>query len=297
MIKLFNIQNKTVSGTFDSDTITYMNVLGIANDSTIYYPSTAQQITGAGLWNAVNNLVVQLKLNGIWERSSTIYPYVGGTAERHKYNLKNPVNSDAAFRLSFYNSWTHTGAGATPISILSYADTHMKLVDRVPQYSFTGATYLNVATQSEKKILFCVSGGDQDNGTVFLQCGAYNPISGIVQLSGIVGESSHPANGSATFAGLIGMTCYRDNVFNLYKNATIVGSNTFSRRYYFHVQRPMDAFHTLLIAGRQGVPTPSYAAYNLQRAFDFFGYGMINSMYTDLNAIISNFQTALNRNV
>jgi hypothetical protein len=274
-----------------------MNVLGIGNDSTIYYASTPQQITGAGLWTAVNNLVIALKSNGIWNRTSAIYPYVGGTAERHKFNLKNPVNSDAAFRLTFYNSWTHTGAGATPISTISYADTNMKLVDRVPQYSFTGATYLNVATQSEKKILFAVSGGDQDNGTVFLQCGAYNTISGIVQLSGIVGEASHPANGSATFAGLIGMTCYRDNVFNLYKNATIVGSNTFSRRYYFQVQRPMDALHTLLIAGRQGVPTPSYAAYGLQRAFDFFGWGMENSMYVALNSAIANFQTSLNRNV
>lgn len=293
MIKLFNIQNKTVSGTFDSDTVTYMNVLGIANDSTIYYPSTAQQITGAGLWNAVNNLVVQLKLNGIWERSSTIYPYVGGTAERHKYNLKNPVNSDAALRLSFYNSWTHTGAGATPISTISYADTNMKLVDRVPQYSFTGATYLNTAVglNGDNRVLFGVSGGDQDNGSVILRCANTN------QISAIVGEGAQPANGISSFTGLVGLTCYRDNVFNIYKNATIIGSNTFSRRYYFQAQRPMDAFYSLLIAGRQGVPIPSYAAYNFQRAFDFFGYGMINSMYTDLNAIISNFQTALNRNV
>ena len=294
MIKLFNIQNKIASGSFDPVTINYMNVLGIGNDSTIYYASTPQQITGAGLWTAVNNLVIALKSNGIWDRTSAIYPYVGGTAERHKFNLKNPIDSNDANRITFYNAWTHSATGATPTTFSSYGDTNMKLVDRVPQYSFTGATYLNsaIGLNGDNRVLFGVSGGDQDNGSVFLSCVNAN------QISGIVGTAAFPAAGTSTsFTGLVGMTCYRDNVFNIYKNATIIGSNSNSRKYYFQAQRPMDAFNSLLIAGRQGVPTPSYPAYNFQRAFDFFGWGMENSMYVALNSAIANFQTSLNRNV
>jgi hypothetical protein len=48
-----------------------------------------------------------------------IYPFVGGTATTHKYNLINPVDSNAAFRLTFSGHLTHDatgikGGGATP---------------------------------------------------------------------------------------------------------------------------------------------------------------------------------------
>jgi hypothetical protein len=44
-------------------------------------------------------------------------------ASQFKYNLVNPVDSDAAFRLVFNGGWTHSSNGATPNGTNGYADT------------------------------------------------------------------------------------------------------------------------------------------------------------------------------
>jgi len=44
-------------------------------------------------------------------------------ASQFKYNLVNPVDSDAAFRLVFNGGWTHSSTGATPNGTNGWADT------------------------------------------------------------------------------------------------------------------------------------------------------------------------------
>ena len=46
-------------------------------------------------------------------------------ANQFKYNLVNPVDSDAAFRLVFNGGWTHSAQGATPNGTNGYADTKL----------------------------------------------------------------------------------------------------------------------------------------------------------------------------
>jgi hypothetical protein len=48
---------------------------------------------------------------------------VGGTATTHKFNLKDPRDLSAAFRLSFSGGWTHSANGALPNGSNAYADT------------------------------------------------------------------------------------------------------------------------------------------------------------------------------
>lgn len=60
---------------------------------------------------AVNNLVISLKNYGIWSKMKAIYPFVGGTASNHKYNLKDPRDLDAAFRMVFGTGATHSSTG------------------------------------------------------------------------------------------------------------------------------------------------------------------------------------------
>jgi hypothetical protein len=52
-----------------------------------------------------------------------LYPFVGGTAAQHKWNLKDPRDLDAAFRLVFNGGWTHSANGALPNGTNAYADT------------------------------------------------------------------------------------------------------------------------------------------------------------------------------
>ena len=60
---------------------------------------------------AVNQLVIDLKVTGIWTKMLAVYPFVGGTATTHKWNLKNPLDTNAAFRLTFSGGWTHNSLG------------------------------------------------------------------------------------------------------------------------------------------------------------------------------------------
>jgi hypothetical protein len=103
----------------------------------------ATGITDATQKSAINTLVVDLKSYSLWTKMDAIYPMVGGTATTHKYNLKNPLDTDAAFRLVFSGGWTHSSTGAlgngtntwansflNPYDILSQNNTHLSFYSR-----------------------------------------------------------------------------------------------------------------------------------------------------------------------
>ena len=73
---------------------------------------------------AVNDLVVDMKNAGLWNKMKAIYPFVGGTATTHKWNLKDPRDLDAAFRLTFSGGWTHSSTGIAGNGTNAYADTY-----------------------------------------------------------------------------------------------------------------------------------------------------------------------------
>jgi len=97
----------------------------IAFDSDAQAFITATGITDGTQQNAINTLVLDLKSYGIWSKTKAIYPMVGGTANTHKYNLKDPRDLNAAFRLSFIGGWTHGSTGAKPNGSTGYADTFL----------------------------------------------------------------------------------------------------------------------------------------------------------------------------
>jgi hypothetical protein len=86
---------------------------------------TAAAITDPTQQTAINTLVVDLKGFNIWSKMKAIYPMVGGTAATHKFNLKDPRDVNAAFRIIFYGGWTHSSNGATPNGTNAYADTRL----------------------------------------------------------------------------------------------------------------------------------------------------------------------------
>jgi hypothetical protein len=84
---------------------------------------TATGITDATISSAICTLVTTMKADGTWAKMSAIYPMVGGTATTQKFNLKNPLDTNAAFRLSFSGGWTHSLNGALPNGTNSFANT------------------------------------------------------------------------------------------------------------------------------------------------------------------------------
>ena len=86
---------------------------------------TATAITDTTQQNAIDALVIGLKTDLLWTKMLAVYPFVGGTATTCKYNLKNPLDTDAAFRLNFVGGWTFSNNGIQPNGTNTYADTFL----------------------------------------------------------------------------------------------------------------------------------------------------------------------------
>jgi hypothetical protein len=88
---------------------------------------TAASITDSTQQSAINTLVTQLKTYGIWTKMKALYPFVGGTAEQHRFNLKDPRTVNAAFYLDFIGGGTHSAMGYQPNGTTGYANTYLSL--------------------------------------------------------------------------------------------------------------------------------------------------------------------------
>lgn len=95
----------------------------VITDSDVLAFVAASGITDNTQKSAVNTLVTSLKGYSIWSSLNAIYPFVGGTASTHKWNLKDPRDLNAAYRLSFSGGWTHNSNGITGNASNTYADT------------------------------------------------------------------------------------------------------------------------------------------------------------------------------
>ena len=126
----FNLINPYILYTspYDADAQAFINAAGLT--------STTQM-------NAVNTLVLDLKAQSLWSKMYAVYPMVGGTATTHKFNLMNPADTDAAYRLSFSGTVTHSsggtmpGANAAAITFLSGNTTFSKTDGHLSYYSRT----------------------------------------------------------------------------------------------------------------------------------------------------------------
>lgn len=84
--------------------------------NTVYDPDAQAFITASGITsttqkNAINNLVIGLKADSLWTPIKALYPFVGGTASTHKWNLKDPRDLDAAYRIIWNGTITHNSNG------------------------------------------------------------------------------------------------------------------------------------------------------------------------------------------
>jgi hypothetical protein len=85
----------------------------------------AAVITDVTQANAINNLVIGLKADGLWTPMQALYPFVGGTAFTHKWNLKDPRDLNVAYRLQFNGDGVvHSSNGVVFDGVNSYGDTN-----------------------------------------------------------------------------------------------------------------------------------------------------------------------------
>lgn len=114
------------SGTADSNTVTPTSSVDADAQAFI----TAAGITNPTQQSAINTLVTDLKGYSIWTKFKAIYPVVGGSAATHKWNLKDPRDLDAAYRLTFATGWTHSANGMQS-NAATFANTFLNMSTQI----------------------------------------------------------------------------------------------------------------------------------------------------------------------
>jgi hypothetical protein len=135
-----------------------------SNEANTYLYST--QITGTTQVSAINTLINGLKANNLWTKMKAVYPFVtdktlqADMAAQMKFNLVNPQDSDAAFRLAFSGGWTYSTNGVQPNGTNGYADTKL-----VPSTQFTAGNnssgvYIRTENTNTGALIGTQSGGN-----------------------------------------------------------------------------------------------------------------------------------------
>jgi hypothetical protein len=88
----------------------------------------AANITDSTQQTAITTLVNTLKTNNLWTKMIAFYPFIGGNATAHSYNLINVAN----YQLMFMGGGTHTSLGYVGNGTTGYAKTGI-----IPNNAFT----------------------------------------------------------------------------------------------------------------------------------------------------------------
>lgn len=241
----------------------------------------ATGITASDQQSAINQLSYDLVNTGLMDKMVAIYPFVGGNATSHSFNLKDPRDANAAFRLTFNGGMTHSSTGIQFGGVNGYAITYLNGLGNLPQTNMHLSVYsrtVTVGTQYEISL---------DNTAAFQQIRpGSNFFSGgnAVGQSGVVFLTTNTAQGywigsktstSTRFA-------FRNGVLN--SIVTSLVDTTASPNLQF------------FIGARNSSGTPSlYTAKEL--AFVTIGLGLSQAECITLSTIVATFQTTLGRNV
>ena len=235
---------------------------------------TAAAITDPTQQAAINTLVVDLKGYSIWTKMKALYPFVGGTAAQHKFNLKDPRDLDAAFRLVFNGGWTHSSTGALPNGTNAFADSFVN----VGTHLALNSTHVSVYSRTNVDVLSPsignIAGGAPDEVTMWLRFGNTSYL----RVNNPIASTTASTDSRGLFIG------NRNSSTQI--NLSIRGTQTtFS--------------NTSISTSTTSIKLSGISTFfdNKEIAFASIGDGLTDTEAANLNTRVTTFQTALNRNI
>jgi len=263
---------KTGFRTKDADVIAFIKATGI---------------TGGTEFSAINYLVLDLKNKGLWTKINTLYPFVGGTATTHKYNLKDPRDLDAAFRITFAGGITHNSDGVTFDGINGFGNTHL-----IPSNNF--------ALNSECLFAYSRTSAAAAVGAVDMGCAVNVNVRDQLQIRTsanymLTSINSNSGGGNITTINTDGQGFYtssRTSSTDLrhFKNGSQLGST--------NVTANNGARSNIkLYIGARNVSNAGNAFVNRNFALMGTSSGLTSTEVSTLYTIVQQYQTILNRQV
>jgi hypothetical protein len=246
---------------------------------------TAAGITDATQQSAINTLVTDLKGYGIWIKMKAIWPFCGGTSSTHKWNLKDPRDLDAAFRLVFSGGATHSSTGYLPNGTNGYADTKFipstNLNLNNTHMSFYSRTNTNNGIDDFSSI---ISGDTANMRMIIRELGAYK--------ADMYTSAQRTTGSIADSRGFFVLRRTSSTSLKFDRNAVNLSTNTNANTGTLPTLQPF-----IGAAYRVGTP-PSIVNYsNRECAFASIGDGLTETEAANLYTAVQAYQTSLSRNV
>lgn len=252
-------------------------------------------ITNTTQQNAIKTLVTDLKGYGLWTKMKAIYPFVGGTASQHRFNLKDSRAVTSAFYLTPYGGLGHDGNGVSFNGNDSWFNTNMNAFNNL------GVNSLHFSFYSRTNVANVYSGGEfghigynswtspPQDYNVQLEFNIRNTQSSASSsfVSGNLGTGYSNTNGFGLTVGSITnsttLKILRGNIGDTFNvKATATGTNTGTLPNY-----------DISLGKRQG-----YGEYSYQQcSFASIGDGLSDTEASNLYTAIQAFQVALGRAV
>ena len=256
---------------------------GVAYDPDAQAFFTASGLTGATNLTAINQLVVDLKTYGIWTKMKAIYPIIGGTAALHKWNLKDPRDLDAAFRLVFSGGMTHSSTGIAFGGVNGYGNTYLDTQNNLSLNSGSLSYYsrTNAVTASIRI----------DIGSLRAGVDSYSDI-----VTSATNLTYSRFNNTATFDNISSTTTLgfflgsrtASNIIRTFRNGVQIISGTAPSNSTSNID--------FYIGAANSNNSPIYYS-NRQCAFASIGDGLTNTEAANSYTAVQAFQTTLGRQV
>jgi hypothetical protein len=242
---------------------------------------TAAAITDPTQQAAINTLVVDLKGYNVWSKMKAVYPFVGGTATSMKWNLKDPRDLDAAFRLLFIGGGSWDNNGYTPNGSNGYADTKL-----------TPSTGLTINNTHLSVYLRASGGSSIDIGAT--AASDFQNLFIAQQYFGNFYADSYAASSRFTLAsqtaGLLTISRTASNSYKAFKNSSQIGTTITS------TSGTLPTWSIYIGASnRDNTSVVGYSA--KQCAFASIGDGLLDSEANNLYLCVQQFNTTLGRQV
>lgn len=239
---------------------------------------TATGITDTTITSAINTLVTDLKAFGIWSKMKAIYPFVGGGATSHSYNLKNT----ALYQITWAGGITHSSTGVLPNGTNGYGETG---------FSFNGTTalssHISTYIRTNSTTQGCEFGSGNSSGAE--EC--FIVRSGSTYLNNQCDSTAGRLQPSVADArGLILNSRTANNSWKTYKNGTSLATKTNTNSYTGGSSYNLNLF-------RRGGPNTNDLYSAKESAFASIGDGLTDTEASDFYTAVQAFQTTLNRQV
>ena len=104
-----------------SNTVNVSTTNRVATDvDAIYYINASSNTI---FQDIIDDMFIGFKTQGLYTKIQAFYPFLGTTQAQHKWNAKNPLDTNAAFRLQFFGGGTHSNLGYQCNGTNAYANT------------------------------------------------------------------------------------------------------------------------------------------------------------------------------